>query len=312
MKAKGGFLAVAVEQSIKAACQTVTWLLLHAIGSTMAQEGTSGAVGSLNLDICLMFLLAWLLLFQPNSCRPALHRWKRQRTLLSFPTLEPPQAALQSAFLPEEDCPHLAALFEGDKPSMDDLSSLDKPVSPNWQGTEAERGSDDEMCLEQLMETGNSEDSEADEDDDFMFLVGHATNPPRSVWKVQRNQGFWKDFSSWSDWEFKHKMRLSRETFNRICDSLANDPLLQKRKSNFRKPYTVKQRVAVALYFYGQGLGFSALETATGMFDSLISKIVPEVAMVRNRPADRICAAPSPIPSNRGPLPLRRWTRKHR
>jgi hypothetical protein len=100
--------------------------------------------------------------------------------------------------------------------------------------------------------------------------------------EVQRNQGFWEDLRGWSDWEFKHKMRLSRETFNRICNSLADDPLLQKKKSNFRKPFTIKQRVAVALYFYGQGIGFSALETATGMSDSLISEIVPVVAMVSN------------------------------
>jgi hypothetical protein len=75
-------------------------------------------------------------------------------------------------------------------------------------------------------------------------------------------------------------MRLSRETFNSIRVSLAEDQALEKHKTNFRKPYPVEQRLGTVLYYCGQGLGFSALETATGVSDSLISELVPDVTMV--------------------------------
>jgi hypothetical protein len=75
-------------------------------------------------------------------------------------------------------------------------------------------------------------------------------------------------------------VRLSRETFNSIRVLLVDDDTLKKQRTNFWAPYTVQQRLATVLYYCGQGLGFSALETATGMSDSLISEIVPDVTMV--------------------------------
>ena len=58
---------------------------------------------------------------------------------------------------------------------------------------------------------------------------------------------WWKrDFPKLSAARFQERLRVQRETFDHICKKLS--PVLRGKRSNFRKPISVKKKVAVGLY----------------------------------------------------------------
>ena len=73
-------------------------------------------------------------------------------------------------------------------------------------------------------------------------------NRPRSLWCVHRSNQWWETVRSgcMGDKWWKENFRLSRDTFNILCNELR--PHISKQRTCLREPIGVEERVAVTLW----------------------------------------------------------------
>jgi len=105
----------------------------------------------------------------------------------------------------------------------------------------------------------------------------------RRLWVKERSKGWWEHINSdeCPNDEFKKAFRMSKATFNMICEEL--DAAVTKKDTMLRMAIPVRQRVAVCLYRLATG---DPLRTVSGLFGLGIStchKLVLEVcAAIKN------------------------------
>ncbi|XP_076922137.1 protein ANTAGONIST OF LIKE HETEROCHROMATIN PROTEIN 1-like [Bidens hawaiensis] len=108
-------------------------------------------------------------------------------------------------------------------------------------------------------------------------VVEEASGGPRRVWVKERSKAFWEYYISneCSDDEFKKVFRMSKATFNMICDEL--DSAVTKKDTMLRQAIPVPQRVAVCLYRLATGEPLRSVSNLFGLGISTCHKLVLEV-----------------------------------
>ncbi|KVH93992.1 protein ANTAGONIST OF LIKE HETEROCHROMATIN PROTEIN 1-like [Cynara cardunculus var. scolymus] len=112
---------------------------------------------------------------------------------------------------------------------------------------------------------------------------GGGGGPQRRLWVKERSKGWWDYYNSdeCPDEEFKKAFRMSKSTFNMICDEL--DAAVTKKDTMLRMAIPVRQRVAVCLYRLATGDPLRTVSSRFGLGISTCHKLVLEVcAAIRN------------------------------
>ncbi|KAJ0864727.1 putative harbinger transposase-derived nuclease domain-containing protein [Helianthus annuus] len=105
----------------------------------------------------------------------------------------------------------------------------------------------------------------------------------RRLWVKERSKALWDHYNSdeCSNEEFKKVFRMSKATFNMICDEL--DSAVNKKDTMLRLAIPVRQRVAVCLYRLATGDPLRTVSNLFGLGISTCHKLVLEVcAAIRN------------------------------
>ncbi|KAK9060823.1 hypothetical protein SSX86_021529 [Deinandra increscens subsp. villosa] len=99
----------------------------------------------------------------------------------------------------------------------------------------------------------------------------------RRLWVKERSKALWEHYNSdeCSDEEFKKVFRMSKATFNMICDEL--DSAVTKKDTMLRQAIPVRQRVAVCLYRLATGDPLRTVSNLFGLGISTCHKLVLEV-----------------------------------
>ncbi|KAL4563799.1 hypothetical protein LXL04_027845 [Taraxacum kok-saghyz] len=99
----------------------------------------------------------------------------------------------------------------------------------------------------------------------------------RRLWVKERSKGWWKYHSSdqCPDDEFRKAFRMSKSTFNMICNEL--DSAITKKDTMLRMAIPVRQRVAVCIYRLATGDPLRTVSTLFGLGISTCHKLVLEV-----------------------------------
>lgn len=104
----------------------------------------------------------------------------------------------------------------------------------------------------------------------------------RTVWSFERPSGFVDRYllGSFTEKMFKERTRVSHATFRFLCEKLG--PFFKKQHTNFRRPISVEERVAMSLARLGTGDGLRMVGEVYGVAECTISRIVREFCkMVR-------------------------------
>ncbi len=82
----------------------------------------------------------------------------------------------------------------------------------------------------------------------IMLEFGQPRSVERTIWSKPRSQNWWDLIveKTFDDNEWVNNFRLSKSTFNFLCDELR--PYLQKENTRFRQAISVRKRIAVALW----------------------------------------------------------------
>ncbi|MFS7932005.1 putative harbinger transposase-derived nuclease domain-containing protein [Helianthus anomalus] len=99
----------------------------------------------------------------------------------------------------------------------------------------------------------------------------------RRLWVKERSKGWWKhlDSDECSDGEFRKAFRMSKGTFNMICDEL--ESVVMKKNTMLRMAIPVRQRVAVCIYRLATGDPLRTVSSLFGLGISTCHKLVLEV-----------------------------------
>lgn len=99
----------------------------------------------------------------------------------------------------------------------------------------------------------------------------------RRLWVKERSKGWWKYHNSdgCPDDEFRKAFRMSKSTFNMICDEL--DSAVTKKDTMLRMAIPVRQRVAVCIYRLATGDPLRKVSALFGLGISTCHKLVLEV-----------------------------------
>ncbi|KAJ0531898.1 putative harbinger transposase-derived nuclease domain-containing protein [Helianthus annuus] len=99
----------------------------------------------------------------------------------------------------------------------------------------------------------------------------------RRLWVKERSKGWWKylDSDECSDGEFRKAFRMSKGTFNMICDEL--ESVVMKKNTMLRKAIPARQRVAVCIYRLATGDPLRTVSSLFGLGISTCHKLVLEV-----------------------------------
>ncbi|KAD6455086.1 hypothetical protein E3N88_09792 [Mikania micrantha] len=99
----------------------------------------------------------------------------------------------------------------------------------------------------------------------------------RRLWVKERSKGWWRYHNSdeCPDNEFRKAFRMSKATFNMICDEL--DSVVMKKNTMLRMAIPVRQRVAVCIYRLATGDPLRTVSSLFGLGISTCHKLVLEV-----------------------------------
>ncbi|KAK9075747.1 hypothetical protein SSX86_004076 [Deinandra increscens subsp. villosa] len=99
----------------------------------------------------------------------------------------------------------------------------------------------------------------------------------RRLWVKERSKGWWKYHNSdeCPDDDFRKAFRMSKSTFNMICDEL--DSSVTKKDTMLRMAIPVRQRVAVCIYRLATGDPLRKVSVLFGLGISTCHKLVLEV-----------------------------------
>ncbi|KAM0010123.1 putative protein kinase RLK-Pelle-CrRLK1L-1 family [Helianthus debilis subsp. tardiflorus] len=100
---------------------------------------------------------------------------------------------------------------------------------------------------------------------------------PKRLWVTERSKKIWEHYNSdeCPEEEFKKVFRMSKVTFNMICDEL--DHTLIKKDTLLRLAIPVRERVAVCLYRLAAGVNLRTLSNIFGLGISTCHKLVLEI-----------------------------------
>ena len=89
---------------------------------------------------------------------------------------------------------------------------------------------------------------------------------------VARDHSWWTNgYQTWTEEEFKKRLRIKRETFEYIIGEIRLD--IQKEPTNFKSnPTSVDRQLAITLYRLAHGCSFSTLSDLFGVSISLASE----------------------------------------
>ncbi|CAH1448884.1 unnamed protein product [Lactuca virosa] len=106
---------------------------------------------------------------------------------------------------------------------------------------------------------------------------GRGGGHQRRLWVKERSKGWWKYHNSdqCPDDEFRKAFRMSKSTFNMICDEL--DSVINKKDTMLRMAIPVRHRVAVCIYRLATGDPLRTVSTLFGLGISTCHKLVLEV-----------------------------------
>ncbi|XP_021715066.1 protein ALP1-like [Chenopodium quinoa] len=119
--------------------------------------------------------------------------------------------------------------------------------------------------------------------------VGQSSTPApapvvnRRMWVKDRSKDWWDKCShpDYPDEEFKKSFRMSKATFNMLCDEL--DPLINKKDTMLRAAIPVRHRVAVCIWRLATGEPLREVSKRFGLGISTCHKLVLEVCTaIRN------------------------------
>lgn len=101
--------------------------------------------------------------------------------------------------------------------------------------------------------------------------------PPRRLWVKDRSKDWWERVNSpdFPDAEFKRVFRMSRATFDMICEEL--DPAITKKNTILRDAIPVNQRVAVCIWRLSSGEALRMVSKKFGLGISTCHKLILEV-----------------------------------
>ena len=112
----------------------------------------------------------------------------------------------------------------------------------------------------------------------ILHRVSSACVSRRMHWSKRRNQSFLENIAgNWSDKEWKQNFRISRSTFQFLCQQLK--PYLQ-RQHVVRKPLTVEQRLAICLWRLGTNIEYRTISHLFGVGISTGCRVVHDVCGV--------------------------------
>lgn len=103
----------------------------------------------------------------------------------------------------------------------------------------------------------------------------YGRNPRRSS-RVRSTEWCEKDMKEMSDTEFRKNFRLSRAAFGKLLQRV--DPEVRKEETFAGNTVSVERRLALTLYFLGQGTNYRTLANQFGVGISTVCQIVKETA----------------------------------
>ncbi|GMH04095.1 hypothetical protein Nepgr_005934 [Nepenthes gracilis] len=136
--------------------------------------------------------------------------------------------------------------------------------APN--STRAAVASGDDQNPDNLVQKGNSNQS-----------GGNGSVHHKRLWVKDRSKDWWErcSHSDYPEEEFKRDFRMSRATFDMICDEL--DSVITKKDTMLRAAIPVRQRVAVCIWRLATGEPLRLISKRFGLGISTCHKLVLEV-----------------------------------
>ena len=81
----------------------------------------------------------------------------------------------------------------------------------------------------------------------LVLCAGFFIPNPRSLWMFSRSSQWWEDvLGSFEQHDWMENFRMSRDTFQYLCDQLR--PLIQKQKTHMRESVSTEHRLAITLW----------------------------------------------------------------
>ncbi|KAK7891762.1 hypothetical protein WMY93_023725 [Mugilogobius chulae] len=100
----------------------------------------------------------------------------------------------------------------------------------------------------------------------------------KEVWAKDRpveGGDFWQVAQRFSDEEWKSKFRVTRATFNYLLELL--ESTISRKKTRFRTPIDARRRLAMALWWYGQGEEYRHVADKFGVGNTTVCIILRQV-----------------------------------
>ena len=116
----------------------------------------------------------------------------------------------------------------------------------------------------------------------FAFLNARdaqdAKNQPRrarTIWVKRRLRNYWDEVYNgdlWDNVDWRENLRMSRETFDVICEQLR--PAIERQDSRLRRPVPVHERVAITIWKLATVIEYRTLGQKFGLVRSTICSII--------------------------------------
>ena len=119
--------------------------------------------------------------------------------------------------------------------------------------------------------------------------IAKVERKPRRKVRKRSTEWFERDVPAMDTTEFRRNFRLSRAAFRKLVDRL--EPILRKEETFAKNTIPAERKVAMTLYFLGQGVNYLAVGNLFGAAVSTVCVAVKETvkAIVQNLTPELIC-----------------------